>query len=63
MGESETTFTTEKYIEYSGSGSDAYSETGNSGEEFRVQNGRGEEEEDSLFKSDGKEEEEHYHHD
>ena len=63
MGESKTTFTTEKYIEHSGSGSDAYSETGNSGEEFWEQNGRGEEEEDNLFKSDGKEEEECYYHD
>ena len=63
MGESKTTFTTEKYIEHSGTGSDAYSEMGNSGEEFWEQNGREEEEEDSLFKSDGKEEEEHYHHD
>ena len=63
MGESETTFTTEKYIEHSGSGSDAYSETENSGEEFWEQNGKGEAEEDSLFESDGKEEEERYHHD
>ena len=51
MGESETTFTSEEYLEHSGSGSDAYSETGSISKEFWESNG--ETEEDGLFESDG----------
>lgn len=51
MGESETTSTSEEYLEHSGSGSDAYSETGSISKEFWE--GNGEREEDGLFESDG----------
>ena len=53
MGESETTFTSEEYLEHCGSGSDASSETGSISKEFWESNGGTEEEEDSLFESDG----------
>ena len=51
MGESETTSTSEEYLEHGGSGSDAYSETGSISKEFWESNG--ETEEDGLFESDG----------
>ena len=62
MGESEETFTSKKYPEYSGSGSDSSYETGGSDEEFWGKTGGSEKEEAGLFESDGEEEEKCHSH-
>lgn len=59
VGKSKETFTSEEYLEHSGSGSSSSNETGDSDDEFWCKTGRAEKEEETgLFETDGEEEEE-----